>query len=52
MTLESLQYVYAAYKFGSYKEAAFAMSVSYSVVAKQVSRVEEELGVKLFERAS
>ena len=52
MTLESLQYVYGAYKFGSYKEAAFALSVSYSVVAKQVSRVEEELGVKLFERAS
>ena len=52
MTLESLQYVYAAYQYGSYKEAAYSLSVTYSVVAKQVFRVEEELGVRLFERAS
>lgn len=52
MTIETLQYVYTAYKCGSYKEAAFALSVTYSVVAKQVSRAEEELGVRIFERAS
>lgn len=52
MTIETLQYVYAAYKYGSYKEASYALSVSYSVVAKQVARAEEELGVRLFERAA
>jgi len=52
MTIETLRYVYAAYQYGSYKEAAYALEVTYSVVAKQVARAEEELGVKLFERAS
>jgi len=52
MTIETLEYIYAAYKCGSYKEAAFMMSATYSVVAKQVARAEEELGVRIFERAS
>ena len=52
MTIETLQYVYAAYKYGSYKEASYALSVTYSVVAKQVARAEEEFGIRIFERAS
>ncbi len=52
MTIETLQYVYAAYRCGSYKEASYALSVTYSVVAKQVARAEEELGTRIFERAS
>lgn len=52
MTIETLQYVYAAYRCGSYKEASYEMSVTYSVVAKQVARAEEELGTRIFERAS
>lgn len=52
VTIETLKYIYTAYKCGSYQEAADILSVTHSVVAKQVARGEAELGVRLFERAS
>ena len=52
MNIQELESVCAVDQYGNYSEAAFYGASSLSVISKHVSRVEEELGVKLFERAS
>lgn len=52
MNIQELESVCAVDQYGNYSEAAFYSASSLSVISKHVSKVEEELGVKLFERAS
>ena len=52
MDIQELQAVLGVYQFRSYFEAAMHLSISPSALSKQIAHVEEELGVKLFERAT
>ena len=52
MTIEELNAVVAVSRFNSFAEAASYLAVSPAIISKYVSRVEEELGVVIFERAT
>ncbi len=52
MTIEELNAVVAVSRFKSFAEAAGYLAVSPAIISKYVSRVEEELGVVIFERAT
>lgn len=52
MTIRELESVCAVDKYSNYTDAAFYENSSPSVISKHVNHVEEEFGVKLFERAS
>ena len=52
MNIETLEYIYYTYQYGSFSQAALELSTSYSTVAKRIERAEEELGVQLFDRAT
>ncbi|MCQ2553387.1 MAG: LysR family transcriptional regulator [Clostridia bacterium] len=50
MQIKDLEAVLAVYKYKSFSEAAFKLDFSISAISKQIAKVEEELGVKIFER--
>jgi len=52
MDLREIEAVCAVNAYRNYSEAAFHSFSSPSVVSKQVARVEEELGIRIFERAT
>ena len=52
MELEQLRHFLAAAEAGSFSSAARNLYISHSTVCRSVSALEEELGVRLFERSS
>ena len=52
MELEQLRHFIAAAEAGSFSAAARALYISHSTICRSVSALEEELGVRLFERSS
>ena len=52
MTETQLLYFSAITQYGSYSEAAFMLNISQSSISKQIMQLEDELGVKLFDRTS
>ena len=52
MDIRELESVCAVAKYGNYSEAAYKIASSPSVISKHVAKVEGELGIKIFERAS
>ena len=52
MDLREMEAVCAVNAYHNYSEAAFHSSSSPSVISKQVARVEDELGIRIFERAT
>ncbi|MBO5994289.1 MAG: LysR family transcriptional regulator [Firmicutes bacterium] len=52
MNIQELESICAVDQYGNYSEAAFYAASSLSVLSKHVSKVEAELSVKLFERAT
>ena len=52
MELEQLRHFIAAAEAGSFSAAARLLYISHSTVCRSVSALEEELGVRLFERTS
>ena len=52
MNFVELESVLAVYYYRSFKEASRQTATSLSAVSKHVSRVEQELGVKLYERGT
>lgn len=52
MTETQLIYFSAITQYGSYSEAAFMLNISQSSISKQIMQLEDELGVKLFDRTS
>ena len=52
MELEQLRHFIAAAEAGSFSAAARSLYISHSTVCRSVSALEEELGVRLFERSS
>lgn len=51
MTLKQLVYFLVLAKVGGYREAAKACGVTQSTLSLMIQRLEENLGVTLFERA-
>ena len=52
MELEQLRHFTAAAEAGSFSAAARSLYISHSTICRSVSALEEELGVRLFERSS
>lgn len=52
MDMREIEAVCAVNAYRNYSEAAFHSSSSPSVISKQIARVEEELGIRIFERAT
>ncbi|WP_421919550.1 LysR substrate-binding domain-containing protein [Marinifilum sp.] len=52
MTLKQLEYALALQKLGSYGKVAKYMEVSQPAVSLQIQALEEELGIKLFDRSN
>ncbi|MGN0963393.1 MAG: LysR family transcriptional regulator, partial [Clostridia bacterium] len=52
MTTKELEYFMAAYRHGSIKDAAAELFVTPQGLSKVVIHLEEELGVRLFERTA
>ncbi|MBR5931910.1 MAG: LysR family transcriptional regulator [Lachnospiraceae bacterium] len=52
MTEEQLLYFTSIVEFGSYSEAALELSISQSTISKQIAHLENEIGVKLFDRST
>ena len=52
MELEQLRHFTAAAEAGSFSAAARSLYISHSTLCRSVSALEEELGVRLFERSS
>lgn len=52
MNIDELRAVVDVSRFKSFAEAAEYESVSPSIISKYVSRIEEELGIKIFDRAT
>ena len=50
MRIQQLEYFIAIYKHGSFSAAADEMYISQSSISKSVISLEEELGIKLFQR--
>lgn len=52
LNINYLEAVLAAYRFRSFSEAAESLNLTNSAISKQISQVENELGVKIFNRAN
>jgi DNA-binding transcriptional LysR family regulator len=52
MDLRHLRYIVAAARNGSFSAAANEFNVRQPIVSKRIKEVEEELGVRLFERST
>ena len=52
MELEQLRHFTAAAEAGSFSAAARSLYISHSTICRSVSALEEEIGVRLFERSS
>lgn len=52
MNIHEIESVCAVDTYKNYSEAAFRIASSPAVISKHVARVEEELGIQLFERAT
>ena len=52
MELEQLRHFLAAAEAGSFSAAARSLYISHSTICRSVSALEEELGIRLFERSS
>ena len=52
MELEQLRHFTAAAEAGSFSAAARSLYISHSTICRSVSALEEEFGVRLFERSS
>ncbi|WPC40245.1 LysR family transcriptional regulator [Clostridium sp. JS66] len=52
MNIDTLKYVLALAEYQSYSKAAEEMHISQSSLSKQISKLEGELGVKLFDRTT
>ena len=52
MTLQQLKYIEAIDRYRSFAEAAVSLDVTQPTLSGMVGKLEEELGVKLFERTS
>lgn len=50
MTLQQLEYIVALHTYRSYEKAANMLGVSQPMMIFEVSKLEEELGVKIFEQ--
>ncbi len=50
MTLQQLEYFLATFRRGSFSAAAEALHLAQPSVSEQIRRLEDELGVRLFER--
>ena len=51
MNIEQLQYIAMIAKTGSFSEAAEHLHVSQAGISKAIARLEEELGIQLFQRS-
>jgi len=52
MDIREIEAICAVTRYKNYSEAAYHISSSPSVISKQIARVEEELGLRIFERAT
>jgi DNA-binding transcriptional LysR family regulator len=52
MDLRHLRYIVAAARNGSFSAAANEFNVGQPIVSKRIKEVEDELGVRLFERST
>lgn len=52
MTLQQLEYVMAVYRFKHFARAAEYCKVTQPTLSSMIQKLEEELGVKIFERSS
>jgi DNA-binding transcriptional LysR family regulator len=52
MDLHHLRYIAAAARSGSLRAAANEFNVKQPIVSKRIKEVEDELGVRLFERST
>ena len=52
MNINYLEAVLVAYRFRNFSEAADSLNMTSSAISKQISQVESELGIKLFNRAT
>ena len=52
LDIRELESVCAVDTYGNYSEAAYRIASSASIISKHVSKVEQQLGFKIFERAS
>ena len=50
MTLQQLEYVMAVYRFKHFAKAADYCNVTQPTLSSMIQRLEEELGMKLFDR--
>ena len=51
MTVESFQYFYAIAEGMTYMEASEEFNISQSSLSKAIFRLEDDLGIKLFDRS-
>lgn len=51
MTIEQLQYFYAISEHKTFSLAALEMNITQSALSKQIAKLEQELGVFLFDRS-
>lgn len=51
MKLEQLQHFHAIVEYGSFFKAALERNITQSALSKQISKLEQELGVLLFDRS-
>ncbi len=52
MDIREIEAICAVTRYNNYSEAAYRISSSPSVISKQIARAEEELGLRIFERAT
>lgn len=52
MTLQQLEYVMAVYRFKHFAKAAEACNVTQPTLSSMIQKLEEELGLKIFDRRS
>ena len=51
MTIEQLQYFYAVSVHKTFSLAALEMNITQSALSKQIAKLEQELGIFLFDRS-
>ena len=52
MEIHQLEYMVAVAKFQSFTRAAAEINISQSSLSQQIRKLEEELGIKLFDRTT
>lgn len=50
MTLQQMEYVMAVYRFGHFAKAADYCNVTQPTLSSMIQKLEDELGVKIFDR--